>query len=122
LGVSMFAPSEADFAYVRDFDAVHIGQSSGLNAHIPRFAEAARLSYDFSVKHDHPAFDAIAPRCFLASFSGGGLSEGEALALLQRAVKAGARWVLVTRGRHGAILGSDETIATVAARPAAIVD
>jgi fructoselysine 6-kinase len=122
LGVSMFEPAEADFAYVRGFDAVHIGQSSGLNAHIARFAQAARLSYDFSTKHDHPAFDAIAPHCFLANFSGGGLSEGQVLSLLQRALKAGARWVLVTRGRQGAILGNAETIATVAARPCTIVD
>ena len=122
LGVSMFEPAEADFAYVRGFDAVHIGQSSGLNAHIARFAAATRLSYDFSTKHDHPAFDAVAPHCFLASFSGGGLSEGRALSLLQRGLKAGAQWVLVTRGRQGAILGNAETIATVAARPCTIVD
>ena len=34
LGVSMFTPSAEDFSFLRRFSAVHIGQSSGLDAYV----------------------------------------------------------------------------------------
>jgi fructoselysine 6-kinase len=122
LGVSMFEPAEEDFTYVKSFDAAHIGQSSGLDSHISRFAANTRLSYDFSYKHAHPRFEAIASRCFLASFSGGDLSEADATTLIRQATGAGARWALVTRGRQGAIFGGVSGIFKVAARPCDVVD
>jgi fructoselysine 6-kinase len=121
-GVSMFEPDPRDFAFVADFDAVHVGQSSGLDDHLPAFAAAARLSYDFSIKREHPRFDGIAALCFLASFSGGGLSDPEARDLLARASARGARWALVTRGERGALLAGGGRIFEVAAQPCEVTD
>ena len=122
LGVSMFTPDAGDLAYVATFDAVHVGQSSGLDDALPGLAERALLSYDFSAKLAHHRLAEIAPRCFLAAFSGGGLSEAEARALIARAAALGARWALVTRGAQGALLGGGGAVFAVAAQPCDVVD
>ena len=121
-GVSMFEPDPQDLAFVASFDAVHIGQSSGLDDHLPAFATAARLSYDFSTKLNHPRFDEIAALCFLASFSGGGLSDAEVHQLLARAAASGACWALVTRGEKGAILAGAGRVFEVPAHPCKAID
>jgi fructoselysine 6-kinase len=121
-GVSMFEPDAGDLAYVAAFDAVHVGQSSGLDDAVVGLAERARLSYDFSSKLAHPRFDEITARCFLASFSGGSLSEPDTLDLLSHAGSRGARWTLVTRGERGALLGGLGRVFAVAAHPFAVVD
>jgi fructoselysine 6-kinase len=110
LGVSMFEPDEGDFEFVRSFDAVHIGQSSGLDAHLERFSAAAHLSYDFSTRRDAAHREAIASRCFLASLSGGDLDLNDAASLMHQTLAAGARWCLVTRGENGALLGTGEDV------------
>jgi fructoselysine 6-kinase len=122
LGVSMFEPGEADFAFVHGFDAVHIGQSSGLDAHVPRFAAQTRLSYDFSTRRDRAHRTRLAPLCFLASFSAGDLSLEECGTLMAEVLAAGARWCLLTRGEKGAMLGSGTDRFMVPAAPATVVD
>ena len=77
LGVSMFTPTPEDLEFLRGFSAVHIGQSSGLDAYVADAAEKSRLSYDFSTRRDPGHRRRIAPHCFLATVSGGDLSEGE---------------------------------------------
>ena len=44
LGVSMFAPGENDLAFLETFSAVHVGQSSGLDAYLADIAKRAPLS------------------------------------------------------------------------------
>src|SRR5882724_8656618 len=122
LGVSMFRPDAEDLAYVASFDAVHVGQSSGLDDSLGSFAAQTLLSYDFSAKHAHPRLDEIASRCFLAAFSGGGLSEAAARDLLAHAGARGARWTLVTRGERGALLGGGGRVFATAAKPCEVVD
>ena len=104
LGVSMFTPSAEDIAFLGSFDAVHVGQSSGLDTHIPTIALRSKLSYDFSVRRDAPHRRVIGPHCFLASVSGSDLSERETLAISGELQDAGSEWVLITRGREGALL------------------
>jgi len=122
LGVSRFRPDPGDLAYVEGFDAVHVGQSSGLDDALAGLAARTRLSYDFSAKHAHPRLDEIASRCFLAAFSGSGLSEAAAHDLLAHAGARGARWTLVTRGERGALLGGGGDVFATAARPCEVVD
>jgi fructoselysine 6-kinase len=104
LGVSMFAPSAKDFEFLRGFAAVHISQSSGLDAFLEDAAEVTRLSYDFSIRRDPGHRCKVGSRCYLASISAGDLSEAEANSLAEDLLMAGARWALVTRGRQGAVL------------------
>jgi fructoselysine 6-kinase len=122
LGVSMFRPDPGDLAYVAGFDAVHVGQSSGLDDALPDLARRAPLSYDFSSKLTHPRLDEIASRCFLAAFSGGSLSEAAARDLLAHAAARGARWTLVTRGERGALLGGGGRVFATVAQPREVVD
>src|SRR6478752_5427741 len=77
LGVSMFAPSSADLEFLCGFSAVHIGQSSGLDAHIGNAAGATRLSYDFSTRRDPEHRRNIGRHCFLAAVSAGDLAVAE---------------------------------------------
>lgn len=122
LGVSMFTPSGDDIAFLKGFDAVHVGQSSGLDAHVPAIAAQAKLSYDFSVRRDSAHRHTIGPHCFLASVSGGDLSEDEAHAIAHELQDAGSRWVLITRGRDGALLFHEDRHYAVKPKPVTPVD
>jgi fructoselysine 6-kinase len=122
LGVSIFVPDEGDFEFVRSFDAVHIGQSSGLDAYLERFSAEVRLSYDFSTRRNVAHRELITPRCFLASFSGGDLDREDGVALLRQALAAGAEWCLVTRGEHGAFLGTGDQLFETPAVSVDVVD
>lgn len=122
LSISLFEPSEADFVFVGGADAVHVGQSSGLDAHLPRLAAAARLSYDFSTRREPEHRAAIAPLCFLAAFSAGDLHPSDARALIAETLAAGATWCLLTRGAAGALLGSAADLFAIAAVPTTAID
>ena len=106
LGVSMFTPSEEDLEFLSSFDAVHIGQSSGLDAWVDAASGKALLSYDFSTRREPQHRKAIGRHCFLGSVSGDGLAESEITSIAGELLEAGTKWVLVTRGRAGAILHS----------------
>lgn len=122
LGVSMFEPLPADLDHIAGYDAVHIGQSSGLDDHVGKAAEATRLSYDFSTRRDADHSARVAPNCFLASISGGDAAKDDALAMLRRLLAQGARWALVTRGREGAMLSNGGEVFEMDARPVKAVD
>lgn len=122
LGVSMFEPTDDDFLFLSSFDAVHIGQSSGLDSFLPEVVKATRLSYDFSTKREFSHTSRIAPLCYLASISGSDLTEREIESTLRDLRSAGAKWVLVTRGKSGAILEGSVGRFVVAAQPTHVVD
>ncbi len=87
----MFEPSAADIQFARRFDAVHIGQSSGLDGWLDAIAPQ-RLSYDFSTRRDVEHYRRIGPKCFLAAVSGGELSPDEitaTIACLREAARIG---------------------------------
>lgn len=104
LGVSRFAPSAEDFSWLETFDAVHIGATSGLDKHVPAFAAATRLSYDFSTHTSPEHIRNIGPSCYLSVLSAGSLDDYEFEALLARSEASGSTWSLVTRGTKGAVL------------------
>jgi fructoselysine 6-kinase len=122
LGVSIFQPNDGDVEFASSFDAVNIGQSSGLDADLKRFSTATRLSYDFSTRREAAHRELIAPLCFLASLSGGDLDRDDAVALLHQTVAAGAQWCLVTRGENGALLGTGKDVFETPAVPVQVVD
>lgn len=122
LGVSMFTPAQEDFAFIAGFDATHLGRSSGLDEHLTTIQGKSLLSYDFSTRLAHPGRDRILPLCFLASFSGGGLSDAEAAETARAATAQGARWALVTRGARGAVLAGPAGVVETAAVPTDVVD
>jgi len=122
LGVSMFTPSADDLAGLESSAAVHIGQSSGLDTFVPAAARRTLLSYDFSTRRDPEHWHRIARHCFLASLSGGNLSDAEVDTIADEVLKAGASWVLVTRGAAGALLRNGSNRYRVGAAAAIVVD
>ncbi|EAR51258.1 hypothetical protein OG2516_17555 [Oceanicola granulosus HTCC2516] len=122
LGVSIIAPEAEDLSAIAQGDAVHTGRSSRIEPHLADLAERARLSYDFAVVRDADRIGRIAPLCFLASFSGGDLSDGEAEELARSAREAGADWVLVTLGGRGALLAGPGGMHRAEAVAADLVD
>ena len=122
LGVSVFTPSADELDFVAGFDAVHVGRSSGLDGMLQAVASRTQLSYDFSTSRDAAYIQAVAPLCFFAAASGGDLAETDALGLQRQLLDAGAEWALVTRGKAGALLSNKDTVYSVSARPADVVD
>jgi fructoselysine 6-kinase len=115
LGVSIIAPNKGDLDHIAGFDVVHTGRSSHVEDHVDALAEKTQLSFDFAIVRDPAWVARIAPRCFLASFSGGDLSLSEIKELFEGVLCAGARWCLVTRGRLGALLAGKDGITEVPA-------
>lgn len=122
LSVSMFQPDADDIAFAEKFDAVHIGQSSGLDGCLAEFAGRTRLSYDFSTRREKEHRQRVAPLCHLASFSGGDLPRHQAVDMLHETLRAGAKWCLVTRGEDGALLGHGDRLFETPAVPVEVVD
>ncbi|MES0101072.1 PfkB family carbohydrate kinase [Mesorhizobium sp. M0019] len=104
LGVSMFAPVQEDLDFLSGYQAVHIGQSSGLDPWVAAASSKALLSYDFSTRREQEHRRNIGRHCFLASISGEGLADAELKAIASELLELGSRWVLVTCGRAGAVL------------------
>ncbi|MEX4010451.1 PfkB family carbohydrate kinase [Neoaquamicrobium sediminum] len=122
LGVSIIAPSPADLAWMKTVDAVHTGRSSHVDAWLAHFASLTRVSYDFATIRDVDRIAAVAPHCFLAGFSGGGMTRGEARTLAATALHYGARWAVITRGGDGALLAGPDGIYEAPAVPVQPVD
>ena len=122
LGVSMFSPDAGDLAFLAKADVVHIGQSSGLDDRLCQIAQIAPLSFDFSDRTDARYVARVAPLCWLASASGGRLTDAESVQLVHRIAAAGAGRVLVTRGERGALLWDGERLHETPAVPASVID
>ncbi|MCC6305912.1 MAG: ribokinase [Rhodobacteraceae bacterium] len=122
LGVSRFVPAAADLDYLAGFDAVHVGQSSGLDDWVAAVARGTRLSYDFAVRRDPWHRARLAPLCWLAAFSAGDLDRAGAIGLVADARARGAVWALATRGAAGALILGPGGLVEVAARPIVPVD
>lgn len=122
LGPSIIAPGSADLARLAQVDAVHTGRSSHVDAWLPRFAAATRVSYDLATVRDPARIAQVAPHCFLLAFSGGDLPRAAARALAEQARGQGAVWALVTRGGEGALLAGPDGVVEAPVRPVAAVD
>jgi fructoselysine 6-kinase len=122
LGVSLFTPDAADLAAIARADAVHVGASSHMDDWIAELSSRTKVSYDFSTYGDRRRIAAVAPHLWLATVSGGGLTDSGVAELAGTVTAAGAEWVLVTRGAAGAVLFHGARQWSVAATPTHVVD
>jgi fructoselysine 6-kinase len=104
LGVSQAEFDGGFLSPASGFDAVHLSVSSLLEDLAPDLASVSRLSFDFSTNRDAALLTAVAPHCYLASFSAGDLTRHKGVDLARQAIALGATWALVTRGAEGAVL------------------
>ena len=122
LGVSIIAPEPEDLQMITNAHAVHTGRSSHVVPHLPAFAEHSRLSFDFADQTEPDYIAQVAPFCYLASLSGGGLSDADVMSLQTQIRALGAIWCLITRGEKGAVLFGPETEVSVRPVAAKVVD
>lgn len=121
-GVALFTPDAQDLERIAAHTIVHTTYCSGLESAVPLFAQHALVSYDFDVHFDDGYADDLLGSVWLASFSAAHLDEDACYKLVRWALERGARYVLATRGAHGAILSDGVDQVTAAANPVAIVD
>lgn len=119
---ALFELEEEQLAAIGEYDIVHSGYAGTLLPRVSDLAERAAVSFDFGSRYDIDAIEPFLRHLYLASFSGSHLGEDGARALLRRALDAGARHVLVTRGSDGAYFGSPQGIYEQAAQAVAVRD
>jgi sugar/nucleoside kinase (ribokinase family) len=103
-GVSRFVLDADDLAWAATFDLIHTGDCSMLEDQIADLAAAAPLAFDFSTHREPEYLAPILPHLAIACFSASDLDEDASLEILARAVAAGPRLALATRGTRPALL------------------
>lgn len=121
-GVALFTPTRKQLDTMKNFDVVHAGYASSLLPSIQAMAKQTRISFDFGSKYALTDVETAMPDLFLATFSGGKLSEEKALQSATDAVNAGAQMGLVTLGSRGAVLATRTGHWFEPARPVDLVD
>ncbi|MFG1949920.1 PfkB family carbohydrate kinase [Micromonospora sp. NPDC048830] len=102
-------------------DLVHTGHASFTESLVPSLAELALVSFDFSYRGLDYA-EPLLPHLWSATFSGAGLTAGQARELATTAQGRGPKVVLVTRGAQGAVVAVDGVLHEEPAAPADVVD
>ncbi|GLB65956.1 PfkB family carbohydrate kinase [Arthrobacter mangrovi] len=131
-GVTVSEPLTLDpalLAYAAEFALTHSSVYSRSEHDLPALHGLGRLvSYDFSSEDDfrtHGYLSRVCPSIDLALFSCSHLSVTETTALLEKAVRLGARMALGTRGTAGSILWDGRNLLAGSCEPVdeeAIVD
>ncbi len=115
--------TDADFAYIAGFNAVHTSIFSELDGDLPRIrAAAAQLSYDFSERWNDAVFARVLPLIDIAFLSAPNRADADVAALLRDCATAGPRLVVATRGPQGAMACAEGAILTQGIAPATVVD
>jgi sugar/nucleoside kinase (ribokinase family) len=104
VGVSRFVLDADDLAWAATFDLIHTGDCSMLEDQVAQLAAAAPLAFDFSTHREPGYLEPILPHLAIACFSASDLDEDASLEILARAVAAGPRLALATRGTAPALL------------------
>ena len=113
--------SEADLAWLADFDLLHTSDYSGLEAQLPQLAACAPLSFDFGSRDDAWA-EPLLRWVQVATFSRSGSAPQAIERLIANAHAAGVATVLVTQGADGAIISHRGKRHRQPALPTQIVD
>ena len=118
---SSISISDGALAFISGSDWIHTGHSSFAEHEIPRLATLAPVSYDFSYRdmdHSQPFLGHLT----FAAFSRESASLEECISLLGRAVEAGPRMAVVTRGPRGSVALAGGRLHVQEAAEANVVD
>lgn len=121
-GVALFTPTQDDLAFAATASIVHSTYCSGLEESLPELARHSRVSFDFSDRIGDGYADDLLPYVYVAEFSAAHLDDGECAELARWAGARGPRYVLITRGRRGAMFSDGKQIASAEASPAVVID
>jgi fructoselysine 6-kinase len=112
---------EDDLRHLAGSDWLYTNYSSESEHLVPALAGIAPVAFDFSYKDEEYAAPLLG-HVTLAAFSRSGLATDECLELISRTQAAGPRYVVVTRGADGAIVGVDGDVVHQPAEPITVVD
>jgi fructoselysine 6-kinase len=121
-GVAVFRPTEHDFAFAATASLIHSTFRSGLEDALPELARRGRVSFDFSSHLDDGYADDLLPFVHVAEFSAATVDDQECEELARWAASRGPAYVLVTRGRKGAMLFDGAISTRVNAAPSEVID
>lgn len=121
-GVSEISLNGGDLEFLAGFDVVHSGYAGGLESSAAVIAERSAFSYDFADIDDEAVIEAVAPNCWLATFSATHLGDAARRSRIEAVLDLGAKHVLITRGDQGAVLATQEGVVAVDAVPVQVVD
>jgi fructoselysine 6-kinase len=122
LGVSVFECDDDDVTAARDFDLVHTGECSHIEAQVPELAGTAkRLSYDFS-ERDWAYIASLATHIDIAVRSMPGADRQGAVDEARRIQALGPRTVAITLGAGGAVIVHEDEEQWAPAPSGVIVD
>ncbi|GAA3667481.1 PfkB family carbohydrate kinase [Microbacterium marinilacus] len=121
-GVSVFEPTDEQFAAMEAFDVVHAGYAGSFLPHVPEMARRTRVSFDFGSRFGLETAAPVLPHLYLAAFSSSHRSDRESTELAQAAVAGGATYALATRGENGAYLASERWLIHQEADRVQVVD
>jgi fructoselysine 6-kinase len=121
-GVALFTPTRDDLAFAATASIIHSTYCSGLEESVPELAARSRVSFDFSDRIGDGYADDLLPYVHVAEFSVADLDDEECAELARWAGTRGPRYVLVTRGRRGAMLLDSGQVTSVEAVPSAVID
>jgi fructoselysine 6-kinase len=110
-----------DLRHLAGSDWLYTNYSSDSEHLVPALAGIAPLAFDFSYKDDEYAAPLLR-HVTLAAFSRSGLDIDDCLDLISRTHAAGPRYVVVTRGADGALVGADGAVLHQPAEPVTAVD
>jgi fructoselysine 6-kinase len=112
---------DEDLHHLAGVDWLYTNYSSDAEHLVPSLAAIAPLAFDFSYKDEGYASPLLG-HVTLAAFSRSSLDTDACLALIERAHRAGPRYVVVTRGGAGALIGVDGAVVEQPAEAVAAVD
>jgi fructoselysine 6-kinase len=121
-GVALFKPTREDLAFAATAGIVHSTYCSGLEESVPELAARSRVSFDFSDRIGDGYADDLLPHVYVAEFSAADLDDAECADLARWAGARGPAYVLITRGRRGAMLFDGDQVSRAEAVPSAVVD
>jgi fructoselysine 6-kinase len=121
-GVALFRPTEDDLAFAATAGIIHSTFCSGLEDALPELARRGRVSFDFSDHLGDGYADRLLPFVHVAEFSAASLDDRDCAELVRWAASRGPAFVLVTRGKKGAILFDGAVSVVVSAAPSEVID
>ena len=114
---------EQDFTYAAGFELAHTSIYSGLDHVLARLrASSGLLSYDYSNRWDEARLAATLPLVDFAFLSEPDASDEQSRQLLQRCLRLGAAYAVVTRGSRGAMAINASGVHVQAVMPCEVVD
>ncbi len=112
---------QGDLDYLTGATWLYSSYSGGIESEIARMARIAPVAYDFAHKDQTYVRELIANVTF-AAFSRDDLSEDECVDFVRSTQSQGPRVVIITRGRHGAVIGVGSKLIIQAAKPTDLID